>query len=134
MKSPWLQSGHFIRPLRVFCRLRLYCCLLGALRVNIPCCPCLLTSVVLLDIFYVIGRIEQHLHVLHKSVDLVHCGTFGVQNVAERIVGHLSEILLVHGRIRLRQDLLWFQLAVLSHIFHHFHFSLFNGAFTNKQR
>lgn len=74
----WLLSGRFICPLRVFCRLRLYCCLLGALRGYIPYSPCLLTSAVLLDIFYVICCIEQHLHVLHESADLVHCGTFGV--------------------------------------------------------
>lgn len=74
----WLLTGRFICPLRVFCRLRLYCCLLGALRGNIPYSPCLLTSAGLLDIFYVICCIEQDLHVLHESADLVHCGTFGV--------------------------------------------------------
>lgn len=80
----------------------------------------LLTSVALLDILYVIRRVEQHLHVLHESADLVHCGTFGVENVVERVIGHLSEILRVHGGVRLRQQLLGFHLAELLHVFHHF--------------
>ena len=125
---PWLSDGgHFVRPLRVFCRL--YCCLPGALKHTHThtrththvYSSSLLTSAALLHVLYVIRRIQQHLHVPHKSADLVHCGTFGVEDVAQGTVGHhLPEILRVHGRVGLGQQLLCgFQLAVLPHVLHH---------------
>lgn len=87
---------------------------------------CLLTSAASLHILYVICRIKQHLNVLHESADPVHRGAVGVQHVTERIAGHLCEILLVHGGVRLRQDLLGSQpaaaaaaAAALPHVLHH---------------
>lgn len=105
-----------ICPLRVSSPL-----LLSARRINTLLTPVrvsLLTPAALLNVFYVAGSVQQHLHVPHEGADPVHGGTLGVEN--RRGVGHLAQTLL--RLLLLRLDLLGFQLAVLSRALHHYYY------------
>lgn len=58
-----------------------------------------LTSVLPVGALKKPGSLQQHLHVFQKSVDLLHVGVFGVEDVTEGASRRLEILLVQEGRV-----------------------------------
>lgn len=66
------------------------------------------------------SSLQQNLYISQKSVDLLHVGVFGVEDVIERATRHLEILLIQERRLGIKKELLILQTSRLSLTFGHF--------------
>lgn len=79
-----------------------------------------LTSVLPLGALKKPSSLQQNLYVFQKSVDLLHVGVFGVEDVIERATRHLEILLIQERRLGIKEELLTLQTSPLPLTFGHF--------------
>lgn len=79
-----------------------------------------LTSVLPLGALEKPSSLQQNLYVFQKSVDLLHVGVFGVEDVIERATRHLEILLVQERRLGIKKELLTLQTSSLRLTFGHF--------------
>lgn len=79
-----------------------------------------LTSVLPLGALKKPSSLQQNLYIFQKSVDLLHVGVFGVEDVIERTTRHLEILLIQERRIGIKKELLTLQTSSLPLTFGHF--------------
>ncbi len=83
-----------------------------------------LTSVLSVGAFQKSSSLQQNLYIFQKSVDLLHVGVFGVEDVIVRATRHLEILLIQQRRVGIKEELLTLQSSSLPLTFGHF--SLFS--------
>lgn len=66
------------------------------------------------------SSLQQNLYISQKSVDLLHVGVFGVEDVIERATRHLEVLLIQERRLGIKEELLILQTSTLCLTFGHF--------------
>lgn len=79
-----------------------------------------LTSVLPVGALKKPSSLQQNLYISQKSVDLLHVGVFGVEDVTERATRHLEILLIQERRLGIKEELLILQTSRLSLTFGHF--------------
>lgn len=65
-----------------------------------------LTSVLPVGALKKPSSLQQNLHVFQKSVDLLHVGVFGVEDVTERTTRHVEILLIQERRVGIKEEFL----------------------------
>lgn len=79
-----------------------------------------LTSVLPVGALEKPSSLQQNLYIFQKSVDLLHVGVFGVEDVIEGATRHLEILLIQEGRLGIEKELLTLQASSLPLTFGHF--------------